>query len=345
MPISRANLRRYDEAMGIWRRRELEKKSFFIKGTGEWGGVLLICSVSHFKLACNYMYYDWYNKMIPNILTIDLEDFYSASSVTYDNLKLSEAISETEGDRLWRETSTILDVLEENGVSATFFVVGYLGEKYPDLIDAIHIRGHHIGSHGYRHQLVHRMSKTEFDNDLKKSVRVLQKATNDEINAFRAPVWSYLAKKCEWFWEVLSENGIKYDSSIFPTKNFMYGEYGASRFINIRTFNIIEIPPSTFRFFNVNLPFSGGFYLRACPYWFIRALTRHINAAGYPVIAYFHPYEVDTRLEKIRGQTIVNNFINHFNIGTTMRKIESLLRDFEFFSIKEYFQRSVSYDV
>lgn len=275
--------------------------------------------------------------MLKNILTIDFEDYYYSSLRTYSNLKLRIETKENEKSRLGRLTATILDLLKRNNVKATFFVVGYLGEKCPDLIEAIHLQGHHIGSHSYRHDLIRNMSEREFDQDLRKCIDTLRNITNKSIDAFRAPVWSYDPERCKWFWKILNENGITYDSSIFPTKTFMYGERSAPRFINKREFGIIEIPPSTIRLCNMNIPFCGGFYLRAFPYWIVKALIRCLNNSGQPAVIYFHPYEMDRDLDKIEGQTAVNNIINQYNIHSTMNKIEKLLRDFEFCSIHDYF--------
>ena len=275
--------------------------------------------------------------MLRNILTIDFEDYYSSSLKTYSNLKLRIETKENEKSRLGRLTATILDLLKRHNVKATFFVVGYLGEKYPDLIEMIHKHGHHIGSHSYQHDLIRNMSEREFAQDLKKSIDILRNITNKKPDAFRAPVWSYDPEKCSWFWKILNNNGIVYDSSIFPSETFMYGDGSEPRFLNKREFGIIEIPPSTIRFLNMNIPFCGGFYLRAIPYWIVKSLISLMNNSGNSVVIYFHPYDIDKELVKIEGQNKLNNIINHYNVKSNLNKLENLLHDFKFFSFSDYF--------
>ncbi len=273
-----------------------------------------------------------------NILTIDVEDYYNASLGTYEGAGLRITAEESEINRLRRPLRMVLKLLKRFDVRATFFVVGYLAEKYPDLIEEIQAGGHHIGNHSCWHRLVSRLSKREFKQDLERSNRALKKIVNRDITSFRAPAWSYDSVRTKWFWEVLSDNGIVYDSSVFPFKTPLYGDNNAPRFINRREFDITEIPPSTIRFFKWSIPFSGGFYLRFFPYWFIKRSIKYLNALGHPCVVYFHPYEVETSLKRLPGQTIANNFINHFNSSSTMVKLFRLLGDFEFCSIEDYFK-------
>lgn len=275
--------------------------------------------------------------MLNNILTIDVEDYYSASLMTYGSLNLRVQANEDEEQRLQRDLKNVFGILRRYDVKATFFVVGYIAEKYPKIVKSIYLEGHDIGSHSYNHNLINNMSEADFCDDLKKSTEALERNINRRVNSYRAPAWSYKVNCNSWFWKVLNKNGIRYDSSIFPTKNFLYGVPDAPRFIHKRDFNVIEIPPSTLRYLNKNIPFSGGFYLRVLPYWFIRKAIRAINRSGQPAVVYLHPYEVGEGLEKILGQTVVNNFIHHYRIPCTKVKFENLLKDFRFCSIADYF--------
>ena len=256
-------------------------------------------------------------------------------------MNLSVQVKENEKERLSRDLNLVLGILRRYQVKATFFVVGNIAQRYPELVTSICSDGHDIGSHSYYHKLVSRMSETEFCEDLKKSMEALGKIVKKPISSYRAPAWSYKLNCDLWFWSSLKKNGIKYDSSIFPTRNFLYGVPDAPRFLNKRDFDVCEIPPSTVRFFGTNIPFSGGFYFRLLPYWFIKMAIRAINRTGQSVVIYLHPYEVNGRLERIEGQTVLNNFIHHFKISCTKSKFENLLREFRFCSISDYFENEM----
>lgn len=277
-----------------------------------------------------------------NILTIDFEDYYASALMTYQKLDLTTDESIKEGKRLPQTLFKTLHLLKRYNAKATFFIVGYIAEKYPDLIKKIQSDGHHIGSHSHSHRLIYNMSRTDFLNDLKQSINALSAATQKEIDSFRAPAWSYSSQKTEWFWEVLNVCGIQYDSSIFPFKNQLYGEMNAERRIHKRGFNITEIPPSTMRYCNVNFPFSGGFYLRSMPYWLIKHGVKTIHRSGHPAVIYIHPYEIFEKLRKITGQKYIDYFIHHYNIHTTIYKMKRLLTDFKFCSIENFFNQELN---
>jgi polysaccharide deacetylase family protein (PEP-CTERM system associated) len=273
------------------------------------------------------------DSQVRNIITIDYED------LLYANL-LCEKIKKDnkEFDRLERSTNVILEILENNNTKATFFVVGKIAEKYPQLIERIIKCGHHIGSHSYNHSLVYNMTPSEFNQDLKKSISILENIINRKVECFRAPSWSYSNKINSWYWDILKQNNIKIDSSIFPTKNFLYGDPKAPRFINKRENNIIEIPPSTIKIFGKNIPFSGGFYLRIFPYFVIKRFIRVLNKLNVPVVVYVHPWEFDAELDVYKDLPRITRLITYYNISSNAHKLDKLLKDFNFYSIDEYLQ-------
>ena len=272
------------------------------------------------------------NNSIKNILTIDFEDLFTAGILYKDVSKKGEI------ERLTRQTDIILEVLDSHNLKVTFFIVGFHAEKHPHLINRIVKNGHHIGTHSFAHKLIYNMTRAEFENDLKKSIDVLGDVCDQKIDSFRAPAWSFQQDKTDFFWEILSNNGIKFSSSIFPTKNFLYGEPNAPRFINVRDYNIIEIPPSTVRYCGKNIPFSGGFYFRFFPYWFIKKSILRLNSIGQPVTVYIHPWELDKEVERIKGSSFKTKFIMNHNIKNNINKFRHLLNDFKFVSIEDYFK-------
>lgn len=267
-----------------------------------------------------------------NILTVDFEDLFTTGVLSWDNSPNGEE------QRLDRETEILLNLLSKYDTKATFFIVAKHAEKYPEFIKRIIQKGHHIATHSYNHDLIYRISNTEFETDLKKSIRILEDLSNTEVDTYRAPAWSVKNGETDFFWDTLSNNGIKYSSSIFPTKNFLYGDPHAPRFINIRNNDIVEIPPSTIKYFKKNIPFSGGFYMRFLPYWFIDRAIRKINKMGHPVMVYIHPWEIDHEIDRVKSSSAKTNFIMNYNLNNHYKKFEKLLCDFEFCSIKEYFQ-------
>mgnify|MGYP000063216078 CR=1 FL=1 len=267
-----------------------------------------------------------------NMLTFDLEDWYHGNFLDQD-----EEVS-PERDRVVEPTSRILQLLEKTGNKATFFVLGCVAERYPDLVKKIHQQGHEIASHGYKHRLVYKLTPEEFADDLKKSVKILKQLTNDNVVGYRAPYWS-ICLKMEWVWKILAQHGIEYDSSVYPFKTYLYGDNQAPRFKYElswnNTGNITEIPPTVLNFGNKRLPFAGGFYFRLLPYRIIKwAINRTNKIDGSPVVFYLHPYEIDPKKEK-NSKGFKNNFILHVNVKKAEKKLANLLTEFQFNSIKD----------
>jgi len=283
--------------------------------------------------------------MIKNIMTVDMEDIYHSQS-SYNFSHKSSLVEER--NRVERSTEITLDLFDRSKSKGTFFIVGEMAERYKDIVEEVAKRGHHIGTHSHLHKLVHTLTRKEFMFDLKKSIDILQDITNQNIDAFRAPAWSFKSGKTDWFWDVLNICGIRYDSSIFPTKNFLYGQPEAPRFINSVQHNIIEIPPSTVQVLDYNIPFSGGFYLRFLPQIIIDWSVKHINNSNQPVISYFHPWELDPTADKVtelmdKGYYL-RYFIMHYNIKSTEKKLDILMKKNIFCSISDYYKGTCVYN-
>lgn len=259
-----------------------------------------------------------------NILTIDLEDWYQGIELMPCEWSRCE-------DRLERSTRSLLEVLDEVKTKATFFVLGYVAEKFPGLVREIAELGHEIGTHGYGHQLIYKLAPTEFASDLRRSVNCLEQNIGRKIRCHRAPYYS-ITEESIWAIEILTEHGMEYDSSIFPIKNYRYGIPDAPRhpyIIETQNGPLLEIPTSTVRIFDTNLSFTGGFYLRFFPYCLIKRAVQRINGEGYPAVVYLHPWELDPHHPRLALPLRIK-LPHYHNLTSTKKKLRALLQDFEF---------------
>lgn len=271
---------------------------------------------------------------VNNILSVDVEDWYMDTDSSNWN---------TYEDRIVSSTEKILSLLEEAHAKATFFILGYVAESHPELVEHIFEKGHEIATHGYSHKPITKLHPLAFEDDLLKSVRALQNITKEKIKGYRACQFS-LCSESSWALDILIENGFRYDSSIFPVKTPLYGVPKAPLFpYHISSSDLtkadessdfLEFPLSIYRipFINFNIPIAGGFYLRLFPYCFIKRGIDGINRAGKPGIIYVHPWEFDV------GQPVIKNYpwYRYYNLSRTERKFCKLLKDFKFTSIEDY---------
>jgi len=271
-----------------------------------------------------------------NILTVDVEDWY----MDLDILKW-----ELFEDRVVASTSKILNLLEKEGINGTFFIVGYVAERFPELIEEIRDRGNEIATHGYSHTSILRQNPKEFECDLQKSISILRNLSKEDIVAHRACEFS-IVEETAWAIDILKRNNIMYDSSVVPAKTYLYGVNGAPKFpyyidsSDIKKAHVngdlVELPISsmTIPFLKRNVPIAGGFYLRFLPYDFIKFSIKKIHMNAKPFICYVHPWEFDPQQPRIQN---LKPF-HYFGLSSTERKFKKLLRDFRFTSIKEWME-------
>ena len=268
---------------------------------------------------------------VTNIMSVDLEDYYC-------DLPFSEWSKYD--SRVVENTEKILELFEKYNVNATFFVLGYIAEKFPELIKKISDLGHEISSHTYSHIDLRKVSKEEFKEDFFKSKNILEKITGEKVKGFRAPFFS-INKNNYWVFEILSKN-LTYDSSIFPVKTQLYGIPKAPRTIykpsleNIieddKHGKLIEIPMATHKIPLIgNIPIAGGFYLRLFPYWYMKWGIKKMNKEGNPAMLYIHPKDLDPEMPRIKEY----NWYYYYNLKSASKKFESLLKDFKFGSVKK----------
>lgn len=267
-----------------------------------------------------------------NILTFDIEEWFD---VNYPEVNFYEI--DYKKSNLENEVKEILDLCKKFGTKATFFVLGRVAKEKPHLIKIIHQNGHEIASHGYEHKLVYNLSPTEFREDLKKSLEVLESIIGEKVLGYRAPSWS-ITKETNWVYPIMLDFGLKYSASVFPIKTFLYGIPDASRFsypVKIENQGeILEIPMSTFKFLSKNLPFSGGIYFRFLPLFFIKRFIKKINQKEKkPVIIYLHPREIDKNQPK-SAFSLKEQVIYYWGSSRVKNKLENLLKNFSFGNIK-----------
>lgn len=269
-----------------------------------------------------------------NIFTIDTEDWYHANYEDGMFAGHKEMISTVEAN-----VDRYLELFSMHHVKATFFILGAVAEAHPKMIRKIAAQGHEIASHGYGHQLVYQQKPREFREDVMKSKVILEDLTGSGVKGYRAPSWS-ITERSLWALDILDKLGFRYNSSIFPTKNFLYGIPYAPRFvhgcgiygkINIE---ILNVPPSTKKFMNIfkgrGIPFSGGAYFRLLPGRVIEMFTDEINKKeGKPVVFYLHPREIDPHQPRLE-LSMRDRWIHYYGIRGCEKKLVRILKKYEF---------------
>jgi len=267
-------------------------------------------------------------------LTFDVEEYFQVSAFerVVSRLRWDEYPS-----RVVPCVEKILDILAEHGVSATFFVLGWIAKKYPKLIRLIHSTGHEIGSHSMEHRLVYDLTPGEFREDLRQSLKLLEDHTGERVTVFRAPSFSITSRSL-WAIEILAEEGITCDASIYPIVHDRYGIPDARLEPHrIRTDSgiIWEFPGTALSWMGLRLPLGGGGYLRLYPLWLTRRLFQRVIRQQRPIMMYVHPWELDPDQPRIGGISPVSRFRHYVNLATTEKKLRALLRAFSWGSLRE----------
>lgn len=272
-----------------------------------------------------------------NIFSVDLEDWFCSHNLTGTIAIEDWHIMES---RVERNVFKLLEVLDKFNTRATFFVLGWIAERYPDLIEAVHRAGHEIASHGYAHQLVYTISSNQFKEDVNRSAQILSSITGSSVIGYRAPAFS-VTSTTSWVLTHLQEAGYVYDSSIYPVSYHPdYGMPGVPSTPFIHMNGLIEFPLNTASIGKLSIPCSGGAYLRFLPYGLFKNFVTQVERKHGFFIFYIHPWEIDSQMPKIKLP--FTKYLRHYtNLSTTYLKINRLLQDFEFFSMKEGLARLV----
>ena len=263
---------------------------------------------------------------ITNALTIDVEDYFQVSAFAP---YIARADWEQHECRVERNVDRILALLDEHDTEATFFTLGWIAERYPQLVRRIAEQGHEVASHGYGHQRASELSRAEFSADIQRAKGVLEDLTGQEVAGYRAPSFS-IGTANLWALDSLARAGHRYSSSIYPIRHDHYGMPDAPRFMHQAADGLIEIPITTLRLFNRNLPSSGGGYFRLLPYALSRWMLQRVNDADQEsAVFYFHPWEIDPGQPRIDGIDRKTRFRHYVNIHRMDRRLQSLLGDFK----------------
>lgn len=264
-----------------------------------------------------------------NALTIDLEDYYHVSAFR-DTISSNEWNSRE--SRVVRNTDIILDLLSEAGCKATFFTLGWVAEEHPTLIRKVAERGHEIACHSLRHRTVYEMSPHEFREDTRHAKELLEDCAGVRVRGYRAPSFS-ITRDSVWAFDILSELGFTFDSSIFPVSHPNYGVVEASRNpfrIETPSGTLVEFPMTTLEFAGFRSPFGGGAYFRLLPYWYTKWGIRFLNAVENRFVCfYLHPWEIDPSQPRVPG-SLTSRFRHYIGLRNTRVKFRNLLIDFEF---------------
>jgi polysaccharide deacetylase family protein (PEP-CTERM system associated) len=265
------------------------------------------------------------------ILTFDIEEWFHI----LDNKK-TKTISEWSNfdSRIHFGMDLIYDIIEKTEKSATFFVVGWMAEKYPEIIREISDRGFEVGSHTHLHQLAYEQDRKTFYKDVEKSIKTLEDCTGVKVTSFRAPGFS-ITENNKWAFEVLHELGIKKDSSVFPAGRSHGGlpsfNAGIPSIIEYNGIKLKEFPINTHTILGKPFMFSGGGYFRLLPY---KTIENWTNQSNY-VMSYFHPRDFDIDQPIVPGLSLPRRFKSYVGIKNCKSKLEKWLNDFDFIDLKE----------
>ncbi len=267
-----------------------------------------------------------------HIFTVDLEDWYCTGAV-------APAVSRSD----WRKcesrvrigTELLLELLERKGIEGTFFVLGYVAEREPELVREIAERGHEIATHGYAHRSLEEMFPEEFRDDLLRSIDLLTSITGREVRGFRAPNFSLTEKTAEWATEIIRSCNLLYDSSVFPASLHPRHNFtGETSLIHSLPNGLIEAPVSCVEFCGIRLPATGGAYFRQAPFGLSAGLIERCRRFGSPALFYIHPWELDPGQPRLR-LPVLQRLRQYRGIPSLYRKLDRLTDRFRFTSMRK----------
>lgn len=261
------------------------------------------------------------------ILTIDLEDWFHSLDTDSSNWGKYER-------RIEYSTNLLLNLLAEKKASATFFVLGDVAKNHPNLIKKIDLEGHEIGSHGFNHEFVYEQNRNNFRTDLRHSINLLSDLTGKSIISYRAPYFS-ITKESLWAFNILGEEGIKIDSSIFPVINHRYGISDNERLPYQLKNGIWEFPITTYKTFLGNVPFSGGVYFRFLPVPISKFFTSTLLNKNELVLVYFHPWEFDSSQPRLNKISQFLKLRHYYGLKENFKKFSKLISDLKIVSLNE----------
>lgn len=273
---------------------------------------------------------------IINAMTVDVEDYFHVGAFEND-------ISRSDWDnlpcRVQRNTNAVLDMFDRHNVKATFFTLGWVCQRYPELIKDIHNRGHEVASHSIAHHRVSDLSQAEFIDDITRSKKMLEDTIGAAVTGYRAPSFS-IGENNLWALDCLMEAGYLYSSSIYPISHDHYGMPSAPRFSfkPIKDSDFLEMPVTTFEAFGKKFPCGGGGYFRLFPYPLWKKAMNRVNVKDQQAcIFYFHPWEIDPGQPRQKQASLKSRFRHYTNLDIMESKIEKLFADFSWGRMDDVF--------
>jgi len=263
-----------------------------------------------------------------NALTVDLEDYFHAAAFTS---LVPLGTWELQPSRVERNTKKVLELLAQFGLKGTFFVLGWVAKRNPSLVREIQSAGHDLGCHSYAHRPIYAMTSAEFRDDTRRAVAAIEDAAGMSVYAYRAPTFS-ITDRSLWAFEILLELGFTVDSSIFPTRNHLYGMSGAPRRpfrVRVEGRDLLEFPLPALKIGSWGMPLTGGAYLRLLPYHFQVAGLNRMASRQEPIILYFHPWELDPDQPRLAG-AFGSRFYHYAGLNRTEIRLKRLLKAFPF---------------
>lgn len=276
-----------------------------------------------------------HGSVLRHAMTIDVEDYFQVAAF---NGVVDSAAWETMESRVERNTRRAIELFRQHDVRATFFVLGWVAERYPALVREIADAGHEVASHGYSHQLIYTQTPAVFREETRKSKQILEDIIQKPITGYRAASYS-ITPQSRWALDILHEEGFVYDSSLFPVRHDRYGMPDANPEPHILTTpsggKLVEFTLSTLNIAGYRLPMAGGGYFRLFPYWFTQACLKYLNARGKPFIFYLHPWELDPEQPRFDNASALSRFRHYNNLDQCESRFARLLQTFRFTTVSD----------
>ncbi|MEP7185986.1 MAG: XrtA system polysaccharide deacetylase [Rhodanobacter sp.] len=265
---------------------------------------------------------------VTNAMTVDVEDYFQVAA--FENCIRREDWPRWP-IRVEHNTQSVLELFGRHNVKATFFVLGWVAERFPALVRDINAAGHEVASHGFGHERLTNLSRAQFRDSITRTKHLLEDLAGTSVYGYRAPSYS-IGPTTLWAHGELREAGYRYSSSIVPIHHDLYGMPGAPRFaFVVKDSGLLEIPVTTARRYGRNLPCGGGGYFRLLPYALFKRGLRRVNEqerrAG---VFYFHPWEVDPEQPRVPGVSLKNRVRHYLNLARTLPRLERIVQDFRF---------------
>lgn len=271
----------------------------------------------------------------PCAFTVDVEDYFQVDAFSR---VIDPSDWDSFGSRVVANTDRLLDLLDRHQVHGTFFVLGWIAVRHPELVRSIVARGHELASHGMSHQRIVTQTPAVFRQETRDSKRLLEDLGQVAVTGYRAATYS-ITRDSLWALDILKEEGFEYDSSIFPVRHDRYGIPDAQtvphRLTTPEGRTLVEYPLTAVEVFGQNIPMAGGGYFRLFPYGLTRWGLSRVRAQGRPVVFYLHPWEVDPEQPRITNAGWRSRFRHYLNLHRTLPRLEQLLADFHFATMRE----------